>query len=90
MCVNGYAITNDFVDEFGRISYWVAHENAQLIEAAGYQVVYLPPYSPDFNLIEKCWVWLKSCIRKQLRNSDNLPNKGDYSYTINDFNTGSC
>lgn len=39
---------------------------AELIEAAGAQVVYLPPYSPDLNRIEKCWAWLKSRIRRQL------------------------
>ncbi len=27
----------------------------ELIEQAGCQVLYLPPYSPDFNKIEKCW-----------------------------------
>jgi len=45
---------------------------AQLIEAAGCQVVYLPPYAPDLNRIEKGWAWLKSRIRKLLRDSDNL------------------
>lgn len=45
---------------------------AKLIEAVGCQVVYLPPYSPDLNRIEKCWAWLKSRIRKQLRDLDNL------------------
>jgi transposase len=45
---------------------------AQLIEAAGAQVVYLPPYSPDLNRIEKCWAWLKSRIRNQLHHYDNL------------------
>lgn len=45
---------------------------AQLIEAAGCQIIYLPPYSPDLNRIETCWAWLKSRIRKLLRNSDNL------------------
>jgi hypothetical protein len=45
---------------------------AALIEAAGCSVVYLPPYSPDLNRIEKCWAWLKSRIRKRLRDSDNL------------------
>jgi hypothetical protein len=29
-------------------------------------VLYLPPYSPEFNRIEKCSAWLKSRIRKQL------------------------
>lgn len=45
---------------------------ASLIEAAGCQVVYLPPYSPDLNRIEKCWAWLKSRVRKLLPTSDNL------------------
>ena len=45
---------------------------AQLIKAVGCQLIYLPPYSPDLNRIEKCWAWLKSRIRKLLPNSDNL------------------
>ena len=38
---------------------------SQLIEDAGCQLLYLPPYSPDLNKIEQCWSWLKSRIRKQ-------------------------
>ena len=38
----------------------------QLIRDAGCELLYLPPYSPDLNKIEKCWSWLKSQIRKQL------------------------
>ena len=45
---------------------------AELIAAAGCHRVYLPPYSPDLNRIEKCWAWLKSRIRKQLATSANL------------------
>ena len=45
---------------------------AELIESVGAQVLYLPPYSPDLNRIEKCWAWLKSRIRKLLRDSVNL------------------
>ncbi|WP_442938422.1 transposase [Nostoc sp.] len=45
---------------------------ASLIEAAGCQLVYLLPYSPDFNRIEKCWAWLKSKVHKLLAKSDNL------------------
>jgi hypothetical protein len=44
----------------------------QLIEAAGCQVVYLPPYFPDLNRIEKCWGWLKSRLRKHLPHADGL------------------
>lgn len=39
---------------------------AELIAATGCRVMYLPPYSPDLNRIEKCWAWLKSRIRKVL------------------------
>ncbi len=42
------------------------------IEAAGCRVVYLPPYSPDLNRIEKCWAWLKSRIRKLLPKSNTV------------------
>lgn len=45
---------------------------AELIEAKGARLVYLPPYSPDLNRIEKCWAWLKSRIRKQRRNTTSL------------------
>jgi len=44
----------------------------QLIREAGCEVLYLPPYSPDLNRIEKCWSWLKSRIRKQLDQFDTL------------------
>ena len=33
------------------------------IEAAGAQLLYLPPYSPDFNPIEKCWSKVKQLLR---------------------------
>lgn len=45
---------------------------AALIEAAGCQLLYLPPYSPDFNRIEKCWAWLKSRVRKRLNREPSL------------------
>ncbi len=44
----------------------------QMVEEAGCEVWYLPPYSPDFNKIEQCWSWLKSRIRHQLKNFDTL------------------
>lgn len=36
----------------------------ELIEACGAKVLYLPPYSPDLNPIEKMWSKIKSCLRK--------------------------
>lgn len=44
----------------------------ELIEAAGCEIWYLPPYSPDLNKIERCWSWLKSRIRKQLDHFNTL------------------
>jgi len=35
----------------------------ELIERAGCRLIYLPPYSPDLNPIEKFWSWLKRKIR---------------------------
>jgi len=35
----------------------------QLIEARGAKVIYLPPYSPDLNPIEKCWSKIKTYLR---------------------------
>ena len=34
-----------------------------LIENAGARLRYLPPYSPDFNPIEKCWSKVKQLLR---------------------------
>lgn len=44
----------------------------QLIQKAGCLLLSLPSYSPDLNQIEKCWSWLKSRIRKQLKQFDCL------------------
>jgi len=35
----------------------------EAIEAKGARVEYLPPYSPDFNPIEKCWSKIKTALR---------------------------
>jgi transposase len=35
----------------------------QLIEARGAEVLYLPPYSPDLNPIEKAWAKIKQYLR---------------------------
>lgn len=36
---------------------------SRLIAAAGAEVLYLPPYSPDLNPIEKAWAKLKQILR---------------------------
>ncbi|WP_249023982.1 transposase, partial [Suttonella ornithocola] len=37
-----------------------------IIEEHGHEIVWLPPYSPDLNPIEKMWAWIKQ-IRKEWR-----------------------
>lgn len=49
-----------------------------LVKAAGCEIWYLPPYSPDLNKIERCWSWLKSRIRKQLDQFDTLREAMEY------------
>jgi transposase len=35
----------------------------ETLEARGVQVIFLPPYSPDLNPIEKCWAKVKEALR---------------------------
>ena len=45
------------------------HSKKRLIRAvlnAGCRLLFLPPYSPELNPIEKFWAWLKRFLRKIL------------------------
>ena len=44
----------------------------KLIEGAGCQLLFLPPYSPDLNPIEKFWARLKHYVRKTIKEFDCL------------------
>lgn len=47
---------------------------AEVLEKAGMKPLYLPPYSPDFNPIEKMWSKIKAILRKlKVRTVDTLP-----------------
>ena len=43
-----------------------------LAEDAGVRIIFLPPYSPDLNLIEPFWAALKQRLRKIIKNFDNF------------------
>lgn len=46
-----------------------------LLDSSGVRYIYLPPYSPDLNPIEKLWSMVKSFLRKfKARTLDALPN----------------
>ncbi|WP_211268191.1 transposase, partial [Suttonella ornithocola] len=34
-----------------------------IIEEHGHEIVWLPPYSPDLNPIEKMWAWIKQIAK---------------------------
>jgi transposase len=44
----------------------------QVIEARGATIFFLPPYSPDFNPIEKLWGKLKEFLRRQITTTRDL------------------
>ena len=47
----------------------------EAIEATGAKLLYLPPYSPDFNPIEKMWSKIKAHLRKEKARSHKHLNK---------------
>jgi transposase len=44
----------------------------ELAKQVGCEVLFLPPYSPDLNPIEKYWAWLKGRLRKMLYHYDDF------------------
>jgi len=52
----------------------------KLIEGAGCKLIFLPPYSPDYNPIEKFWANIKQAIRKINHLHDNFQNAIDYAF----------
>jgi transposase len=45
------------------------HRKSKLIglaQSSGHRLIFLPPYSPEYNPIENFWAWLKCFLRKIL------------------------
>lgn len=47
-------------------SFHKSENTRKLVESCGCEIVFLPPYSPDLNPIEKCWANMKRKIRELL------------------------
>lgn len=47
-------------------SFHKSTETQKLVEAAGCKILFLPPYSPDLNPIEKYWANMKKKVRELL------------------------
>ena len=54
----------------------------EVLDASGIRYLYLPPYSPDFNPIEKMWSKLKAYLRKaKVRTLSGLPDAVEVAFS---------
>ena len=52
-----------------------------LLDSSGVRYIYLPPYSPDLNPIEKLWLKVKAFLLKfKVRTLDTLPNAIQHAF----------
>lgn len=61
-------------------SFHKSQKTRELISKAGCTLLFLPPYSPDLNPIEKFWANLKRKIRKIKGTFTSLQNTIDYAF----------
>lgn len=57
-----------------------SEKTVKLIYDANCKILFLPPYSPDLNPIEKVWARIKSIIRKTIDNFKSLPDAIDFAF----------
>lgn len=53
-------------------SFHKSERTKELIESVGCRLIFLPPYSPDFNPIEKFWANMKRWIKGRITQFDKL------------------
>jgi transposase len=53
-------------------SFHKSQKTRELIESAGCKLIFLPPYCPDLNPIEKFWANMKRWIKDKINNFDKL------------------
>jgi len=61
-------------------SFHKSAKTKELIENAGCNIKYLPPYSPDFNPIEQQWAILKARIKKHKTPKQTINQAVDYIF----------
>jgi len=57
-----------------------SQKTKELIESAQCRVLFLPPYSPDLNPIEKFWSFLKRKVTETLKTIKNLSEAIDHAF----------
>jgi transposase len=53
-------------------SFHKSEKTKELIESVGRKLLFLPPYSPDLNPIEKFWANMKRWIKSEITKFDKL------------------
>lgn len=53
-------------------SFHKSQKTKELIESVGCKLIFLPPYSPDLNPIEKFWANMKRWIKQQIAHFNTL------------------
>lgn len=87
-------VANFLLEELGK-GYTIIMDNATIhksnntkamIESAGCKLLFLPPYSPDLNPIEKFWANLKNRIKKCIKKFSSLAEAVDFSFKNDHLN----
>jgi transposase len=63
-------------------SFHKSDEIKELAKVHGCELIFLPPYSPDLNPIEKFWAWFKARIRKLIHNFSTLAQAIDHVFSM--------
>jgi transposase len=53
-------------------SFHKSKRTKELIKSVGCRIIFLPPYSPDYNPIEKFWANMKRWIKNKIAGFDKL------------------
>jgi transposase len=61
-------------------SFHKSKETVEIIEKAGCEVLFLPPYSPDLNPIEKFWANFKRKVKETVQDFSTLAEAIDYTF----------
>ena len=57
-----------------------SEKTKDLISSYNCKLIFLPPYSPDLNPIEKVWAQLKAIIRKSIKSFKSLSDAIDFAF----------
>ena len=67
------------------------HRVGELVAAYGCQLEFLPPYSPDYNPIEKSFCLLKQWIKRHCNEATLYDDFGEFlAYAVDEFSDGSA